>query len=108
MRLIDADDFLEINRNAIILAKLCTTNSIKKEILQATYELIEERVNEASTADAMLIKHGEWIREGRGYCRCSVCNREFEEDFLYYEKKKPAYCPDCGAKMDGGDNNATG
>jgi len=104
MRLIDADDFLKTNRNVVILAKLCTANSVKREILQATYELLEERVNDAPTADAVLVKHGEWIREGHGYCRCSVCNEEFEEDFLYYEKKKIAYCPFCGAKMDGDEN----
>lgn len=41
-----------------------------------------------------LIKHGKWIADGYD-CVCSICgNRDGASNVRY--------CPDCGAKMDGG------
>lgn len=65
------------------------------------------------SADVVAVKHGHWIDVYSDYsvARCSVCrneldavspigkeNKEFWELFLNMEK----YCPNCGAKMDGG------
>lgn len=59
------------------------------------------------TVDAVPVKHGKWIRECYTYCTCSVCRTEFDKDFLYFTYRhnwqRPVYCPNCGAKMDGGD-----
>lgn len=63
------------------------------------------------TVDAQLVAHGEWTaceddwNEETIYT-CSVCN----EDFLTVDGT-PAqylwnYCPNCGAKMQGGDTHA--
>ena len=53
-------------------------------------------------ADVQEIKHGEWIMTCNGdYYYCSEC--------LNYKKtidREFFYCPHCGAKMDGGNNNA--
>lgn len=50
------------------------------------------------------VKHGEWeMRGGRRYCsvcRERACVTRDMEDYWYTEGTD--YCPNCGAKMDGG------
>ena len=58
-------------------------------------------VMDAPTVDAVEVVHGRWIYEPVEFSivkdiRCSVCRR--------YVKVPENYCPDCGAKMDGGSN----
>ena len=65
---------------------------------------IEEQIKELgcmdfiARADVQEIKHGEWIMTCNGdYYYCSEC--------LNYKKpidREFFYCPNCGAKMDGG------
>ena len=59
-------------------------------------------IENAPAADVQEIKHGEWIMTCNGdYYYCSEC--------LNYKKpidREFFYCPHCGAKMDGGNNNA--
>ena len=53
------------------------------------------------------IKHGRWLRTDayphRRYC--SVCFATFirNDEFLHLEDIPHDYCPNCGAKMDGGE-----
>lgn len=48
------------------------------------------------------VKHGRWFHDFEGYVRCSVCNEhEMNEVAFFY-----TYCPNCGARMDGGDADA--
>lgn len=58
-------------------------------------------VEDAPTADVAPVVHGRWdVVEGRiENAICSKCGRHFQS---YYEEY--SYCPNCGAKMDGGDN----
>ena len=56
-------------------------------------------IDDAHTMDAVEVVHGRWIYEPVEFSivkdiRCSVCRR--------YVKVPENYCPDCGAKMDGG------
>ena len=52
-------------------------------------------------ADVALVWHGHWKCHGDcGVTECSVCGWSIEEYIGDY-----AYCPNCGAKMDGGDGN---
>lgn len=53
------------------------------------------------TADVAPVRHGEWIHKNGGMY-CSVCGSEALMDEVYY---KSPYCPDCGARMDGGNSN---
>ena len=67
-------------------------------------------------ADVQEIKHGEWIetQEPLGWCdvdcaECSVCHESWimdEDSSIDDYECMWHYCPHCGAKMDGGDNNA--
>lgn len=59
------------------------------------------------------VKHGRWeITEDDFYmglmiCKCTVCREEIcFEDVSDIENLNYNYCPNCGAKMDGGDNDA--
>ena len=46
------------------------------------------------------VKYGDWIEGDYMYFHCSECGFEFDEP----ENITP-YCPNCGAKMDGGDED---
>ena len=57
-----------------------------------------------TAADVVEVVRGRWIKrqfadEPTAFCyRCSECHLTYEVD--------TNYCPNCGAKMDGGNNNA--
>jgi rubrerythrin len=78
-------------------------------ILKGKYEAFIEYIQEQPAADVQPIKHGRWIGiteyckkngyipSGMGiYYWCSECGKE--------EKKTSDYCPNCGARMDGEQN----
>lgn len=51
-------------------------------------------------------EQGEWLGKG-DETKCSVCGKHPLEKMSYYmyfelRKYKPPFCPNCGAKMDGG------
>ena len=60
-------------------------------------------------ADVAPVVHGRWIHSRYEDCseqfelvKCSQCNHEAYAMALYVHGGN--YCPNCGAKMDGGDN----
>lgn len=59
--------------------------------------------------DAAPVRHGRWEEkmEHAGYVCCSVCHDCYVEKGWIFNKKW-AWCPQCGARMDGGENNADG
>lgn len=70
-------------------------------------------LHDMPTADVSPVVQGRWIEREDPmldtYYTCSACN----EDFYIEQTGDPVkdlftytYCPSCGAKMDGGDNNA--
>ena len=74
---------------------------------------IEERCSTfCNTADVAEVKHGEWVEttEPLGYKEvevvgCTACGETFitdEDCDIDYFKTFFNYCPNCGAKMDGG------
>ena len=96
MRPIDADRALEIVRdqgiahpNAYHLTNYAT--------------LI---LREAPTIDVALVRHGQWVSVPHKLARvCSVCNRDEPYKFADIDADVYDYCPNCGAKMDGGAGN---
>ena len=96
MRPIDADRALEIVRdqgiahpNAYHLTNYAT--------------LI---LREAPTIDVAPVKHGQWVSVPHKLARvCSVCNRDEPYKFADIDADVYDYCPNCGAKMDGGASN---
>ncbi len=73
-------------------------------------------IENATTVDAVPVVHGRWDDFADKYdksakkhdFRCSVCNNRASmfvggtED--WWDMWKPNYCPNCGAKMDGGND----
>ena len=52
-------------------------------------------------ADVAPVRHGRWYWAKDGHCKCSVCEQYATVKRLVV---KTNYCPNCGAKMDGGTN----
>ena len=68
-------------------------------------EKFEAAIRKIQAADVAPVRHGRWVNAqmiAGGFaetwaCDCSVCGRTQREPLW-----KPNYCPNCGAKMDGG------
>ena len=72
-----------------------------------------EIVAAAPAADVAPVVHARWIHSRYEDCseqfelvKCSQCNHEAYAMAFYVRGGN--YCPVCGAKMDGGDNDAVG
>ncbi len=90
MRLIDADaaEIVEIN---------CFYSD------ECRLDDVEEWLNEQPTIDAEPARHGRWIHDINNLYACSEC---LERETMSPKRLK-AYCPNCGAKMDGGTDDGT-
>ena len=85
MRLIDAD-------------KLCEyANNLADKSVDANEIMRFPRV------DAEPVRHGRWEYVGGNLYRCSICHEGMADDDNILTGKEN-YCPNCGAKMDGGDS----
>lgn len=69
----------------------------------------EEAVHRLPVADVAPVQHGRWIEQEDPmldvYYTCSVCKEDFYIETTGYTEKDMflyTYCPNCGAKMDGG------
>ena len=90
------------------LLGLTICDGYEKDYINAIYD----RIQNAPTINSDdLVKHGEWIIRG-GWFRCSECDSKtlLKEDggsggFHEFAQVKCNYCPNCGAKMDGGKEN---
>lgn len=116
-----------ISRQAVREALLKKGQSSKRYKLGETWELnwleIEDALSCIPTIEAEPVKHGEWveIKFSEGVyidneesndiglsitsAKCSLCQK-YSEQLQQYRPKMPAYCSHCGAKMDGGADNA--
>lgn len=97
MRLIDADALKEIFETEARVFEIMRNRELAK-----FSRSLAERVETRPTVDAAEVVHGEWIANEFVYrtpmaknYHCSKCQKEgFGGE---------NYCPNCGAKMDGGD-----
>lgn len=67
------------------------------------------KVCSAPAADVAPVVHGRWIGAplcGNDNCRCSECGSWHNIHANLRGEIMQKYCPNCGAKMDGGDNDA--
>jgi NADH pyrophosphatase NudC (nudix superfamily) len=65
---------------------------------------IKELINAIPAADVAPVVHGEWL-EYLDEMKCSACKRRW--NYCDNDTNTFNFCPNCGAKMDGGDNDAT-
>lgn len=75
--------------------------SIADDVAPFNVAMVFRHIHNAPTADVAPVRHGKWtITEGMiENAVCSNCGRHFQS---YYEEYH--YCPNCGCRMDGGDN----
>lgn len=69
-------------------------------------------INDEPTADVQPVKHGRWIDAYKNFetAECSLCHSQLEVIFAGEANKTLwngfkqfyCYCPNCGAKMEGG------
>lgn len=71
--------------------------------LQAAKVLRE--TSDAPADDVAPVVHGRWI-EDHDYLKCPECGVMVKWDFTFFDIGNWNYCPNCGAKMDGGDGDA--
>ena len=73
-------------------------------------------VDDAPAVDAVPVVHAKWVKDGERNTYCSHCEKyiptvHFYEEYQDYECEwdeeiyETEYCPNCGAKMDGGADN---
>ena len=69
----------------------------------ANFKRVVQHINDAPAVDAVV--HGRWEKAHiAGYLKCNCCKDAFiYEEWL--ESGKWGYCPNCGAKMDGGNED---
>lgn len=102
MRLIDAD--------ALIPTEVHTVVVLKDGREQLESVLYAEQVDDVPTIDAVPVRHGEWeqvevidydgISMNDDAVRCNACGHV--EQSVYWARTYYHYCPNCGARMDGG------
>lgn len=98
MRLIDADALIQ---EMYRIAEETNNEAIHIDCI------VDEAVGNAPAVDAVPVVHGHWILErepdGKPYAfHCSVCDDDFHRIGNIVASD---YCPDCGAKMDGGNDD---
>lgn len=74
------------------------------------FEKAAQMLEKLPAADVAPVVHGKWIVRFDGpykrrRCYCSHCGKHNGVGGIAKNQEKP-YCPNCGAKMDGGDNDA--
>jgi len=113
MRLIDADEIAHEANQGIILALTSLPNNQKRELLILICKFIQDTIEIAPTVDAVPVKHGYWeevkcktILDKAVFShtlKCSECGKWKFGNVLLTQRFY--YCPNCGAKMEGGDKN---
>lgn len=95
-----------VKKGETVMTEYINTTTLLKEIDHAFHtdtigkkDVINLIVN-LPVADVTPVLHGRWRCHGDcGVTECSVCGWSIEEYVGDY-----AYCPNCGAKMDGGED----
>ena len=73
------------------------------EFAYTVLNMVEEFINRTPPIDAVKVVHGRWVDKEDYYTEigmtCSVCCARYWIDDGFEEHD---YCPNCGARMDGG------
>ena len=94
--------YIDVERLNLYDDLFMSEDTINKSGVYVRYRAVENLIKNAPTADVTEVKHGKWVLKN-GYITCSECGcepyvlaRRIDFDNLHH------YCPDCGAKMNGG------
>ncbi|MBQ2768079.1 MAG: hypothetical protein IJF49_08410 [Clostridia bacterium] len=105
----------EIDSLSVIVTGIRCGKGYLKEIVGHYKNSIDRIINEQPAADVVEVKHGKWnynpdgMDWGLGAWECSLCgcanhNLPMEENIKPLRWAGSNYCPNCGAKMDGGND----
>lgn len=86
-----------IDKNATVGILEAMSRSTDCECIKKRLEKAAKRVSAIPAADVAPVVHGHKVDDGGFYARCSQCDGVLP--------LCANYCPNCGAKMDGGDND---
>lgn len=92
MRLIDADALTGDFENDLLC--LCLDGEKGTPRIEINIRNVFERIESAPTIEAEPIRRGEWKTKVAYWHECSLCGAISQD--------RENYCPNCGAKMDGG------
>ena len=94
------------------MARYIDANLLKEVVLGWLPPLndkqLEHEIDTMPTADVAEVKHGEWIDKENPQWRaydirhCSNCGWNIAKNNLRKKDLNWSFCPNCGAKMDGG------
>jgi hypothetical protein len=90
-----------IDKTATVGILEAMSRSTDCECIKKRLEKAAKRVSAIPAADVAPVVHARWIDDGRGIIICPECKRGYNLHAKYTH-----YCPNCGAKMDGGDGDA--
>ena len=101
MRLIDADALVDAVKDRIDEDKEIYPDDKSSIIFRAGMRTVIGIVKNQDTVDP--VKHGRWVfvNDMVSYIKCSECG----DDICWVNTKRPKYCPGCGARMDGEQND---
>ena len=94
---------MQENKKVIYADDLLSSLRDDETIDGAHFKRVKQHINAAPDA----VVHGRWEKSPYfyEYLRCSVCHDCNVYD-MWIDGKKWGYCPNCGAKMDGGNEDA--
>ena len=92
---VESIDWYSVYKGKLITGAPNTENALYKA--SSIYAVIDN----APAADVAPVRHGRWIASHDEFCACSICKYP-----VYVGWNQTNYCPNCGAKMDGGDGNS--
>ena len=90
-----------IEREAVLKAVQGQRSPCRSPAQNRMLDCLKAAVIRISAADVAPVVHGRWVFGGDGCVICSKCNEEESND------NHRNFCPNCGAKMDGGDDHAS-
>lgn len=93
---------IEYNSHYAVICDSCFSDT-PEEHESKIYGLIDHLIANGVTIEAELVRHGRWVDKMVRDWHCSECGKKASFDGYCYDDK-PNYCPNCGCKMDGGNN----